>query len=576
MHASAPLSLRLEALDVWAFAQLESLVGWLRRGWIYRQSLRGPITDRLHVAVDDPSPKKLEDADNLFRRRFRFAGETLDVKDSASIFDAEMPSAGFAAAIHGFDWLASLDGAGGDAARLLALKLAAEWLKRNRHFTRPAWAPEVTARRFINLIAHGRFFLTNSDLLWRSKFFVSLRNQSRVLARTFASAPEGLPRIETAIGLALAGIALNDEKSIAAGMTRLDAEMNRQFFPDGGHIGRSPETLARAFQLLAMLAQGLEAGGRVVPDSLRGCMDRIVVALKFFRLGDGGLTVFNGGTESDPKLIASLLVRTDIQSRPFGHAPHSGYHRMAGGKTTVILDAGNIPPGPFSTEAHAGCLAFEMSAGNQRMIVNCGAARTGQEHDEAWEAALRATAAHSTLTLADTSSAFVLPAGFTRNELGARLIDGPQHVETTRAETAEGILATGQHDGYVPNFGIVHERRLAMSPKGLTLTGLDRLSPVANHKGRGRKKRNACNFTIRFHIHPDVRLSLAQGGGSVILKLPSGEGWRFRCGGGVLSIEESVYLGGGSVRRTEQLVITGQVKDEDVECAWLFELMGGV
>ena len=42
------------------------------------------------------------------------------------------------------------------------------------------------------------------------------------------------------------------------------------------------------------------------------------------------------------------------------------------------------------------------SRAQDRIVVNCGAA--GLPH-QAWNAALRATAAHSTVTLADTSSA---------------------------------------------------------------------------------------------------------------------------------------------------------------------------
>ena len=60
---------------------------------------------------------------------------------------------------------------------------------------------------------------------------------------------------------------------------------------------------------------------------------------------------------------------------------------------------------------------------------------------------------------------------------------------------------------------------------------------------------------MRFHIHPDVRVSRLEGGG-ILLKLPGGEGWRFRAGGGELGVEESIYLGGEVVRRAEQLVIT--------------------
>ena len=36
-------------------------------------------------------------------------------------------------------------------------------------------------------------------------------------------------------------------------------------------------------------------------------------------------------------------------------------------------------------------------------------------------------------------------------------------------------------------------------------------------------------FAARFHIHPDIRVSRLEGGG-ILLKLPNGEGWRFRSG----------------------------------------------
>jgi len=39
-------------------------------------------------------------------------------------------------------------------------------------------------------------------------------------------------------------------------------------------------------------------------------------------------------------------------------------------------------------------------------------------------------------------------------------------------------------------------------------------------------------------------------------------------------LEESVYLGGELVRRTDQIVLAGTVKDQPVEIAWVFEQIG--
>ena len=119
----------------------------------------------------------------------------------------------------------------------------------------------------------------------------------------------------------------------------------------------------------------------------------------------------------------------------------------------------------------------------------------------------------------------------------------------------------------MPEFGVVLERSLTLSPRGTRLTGRDCLL-----RQPSRRKRAAVPFAIRFHIHPDVRVSPSLSG-DILLKLPNGEGWRFRHSGSV-SIEESVYAGHNGVRRAEQLVLTGQVANEPVDSAWVFEQIG--
>jgi uncharacterized heparinase superfamily protein len=65
-------------------------------------------------------------------------------------------------------------------------------------------------------------------------------------------------------------------------------------------------------------------------------------------------------------------------------------------------------------------------------------------------------------------------------------------------------------------------------------------------------------------------VSASQGGGA-LLKLASGEGWCFQASGGELTIDKSVYLANETMRRGEQLVIGGVIRNEPVEIAWLFE-----
>ena len=324
--------------------------------------------------------------------------------------------------------------------------------------------------------------------------------------------------------------------------------------------------------MLTAVQKACENAGRGTQGTIRSALDRMAPMLHFFRMGDGTLPLFNGGNEGEAAVMNTLLLTEESDTRPLGHAPDSGYQRLAGGRTLVLLDAGCAPPGALATEAHAGCLSFEMASGTYRVIVNCGTAVGG---DESWYIALRGTAAHSTLVIDDTSQALVLSGGMFARLLGPRLIGGPSTVETKRTQGQHGLTIEATQDGYVSRFGMLHQRRMTLAPRGTALTGTDRIIPVESkvwaRLGAGRRFEEGVPYTLRFHIHPDVRPSLAQGRASVILKLPNGEGWRFRCGGGELSIEESIYFGSGFPRRTEQLVINGRIGSEPVEVAWVFE-----
>jgi uncharacterized heparinase superfamily protein len=535
-------------------------VGW-RRSWFCRRGLKGQLADHLAFHPHDALPRRLEEADALLRGRFRFHGQILEVPAGQSVFDLDPPSEVWAGALNSFEWLPPLALAGGEAARILATNLIAQWIKRNARYSEPNWSPQLLARRLIHLFSHGRLAIQNSEMTWRSRLFVSLREQSKMLERVFGEAPEGLPRLEAAAALALSAVCLDDSpRRLELGLKRLEEEIQRQILPDGGHCDRSPESLLNAYRYLTMVHDGLAAVNAEPPHALRNARDRIAPMLRFFRHGDGGLALFQGGSECDPRMIAGLLARDEVRGQPFHHARHSGYQRLAAGRTIVQIDCGAAPPGGFALSSHAGFLAFELSSGPGRLVVNCGA---GGEDHAGWDAALRATAAHSTLTLADTSSAAILPPGLARDLLGPRLTGGPAQPQSKRSETAQGWTVEASHDAYVPPYGFVHERQITLSPQGLMVTGADRL--VAARSGTAKLP-----FAVRFHMHPDVRVSRLEGGG-ILLKLPGGEGWRFRAGGGEISVEESIYLGSGVVRRTEQLVISSVIREPPAEIAWVFE-----
>ena len=84
----------------------------------------------------------------------------------------------------------------------------------------------------------------------------------------------------------------------------------------------------------------------------------------------------------------------------------------------------------------------------------------------------------------------------------------------------------------------------------------------------------ALDAVARFHLHPSVSASL-QASGSVLLRTPNGEGWRFQAAGGEIGLSESVYWGRrDDTRRTEQIELRTRLPEGGGVLKWTFKRVG--
>ena len=113
---------------------------------------------------------------------------------------------------------------------------------------------------------------------------------------------------------------------------------------------------------------------------------------------------------------------------------------------------------------------------------------------------------------------------------------------------------------------LVHQRRLSLGNDGKEVRGEDRLTP------RGRKKiRESAAYAVRFHLAPGVEATVTADGMGAILRSKGAPPWNFRCRGGNLALEESLWIDGrGRPQRTSQLVIVGEVSALGGEIGWQF------
>jgi uncharacterized heparinase superfamily protein len=89
---------------------------------------------------------------------------------------------------------------------------------------------------------------------------------------------------------------------------------------------------------------------------------------------------------------------------------------------------------------------------------------------------------------------------------------------------------------------------------------------------KGRKKiRGSATYAARFHLAPGVEATTTADGMGAILRSRGAPPWNFRCRGGMLTTEESVWIdGSGQLNRTMQLAILGEVSALGGEIGWQF------
>ncbi len=527
----------------------------------YGLALDGPLPVRPAIAVEMFESRDLSLAQGVLLGRFRLAHGVVDARARAP-FDAKLEPA-LRDDLHRFGWLGPVIADGGRTGLTVARALVEDWLDRYDAVDPQVWRPDVLGPRAAAWTANARALIEGWDLVARSRFLRGCARQTRHLARTVRHAPAGPARVAAAASLAILGLAWPeagiDADAAFEGLRRAAAEA---MLPDGAAATRNGQDQLDLVVWLDRAAAAAGEAGRAIPATLEAARARARAMLPAFLHDDGRFALFQGATEGDEAAIAAALARGGDEARTPFFAPALGLARLAAGESVAFLDAGGPAQGGFAAAAHAGPLALEFGHAGRRIVVNCGAAPArGPE----WAQAARRTAAHSTLTVEEADAG-----AFLEGEAARRL--GPRHYGgrvqgSARAEDG-AFWAEGTSDLYARTFGVAHRRRIWLDSDGAELRGEDRLTrPERRQTADG-----PLAYQIRFHLHPDQKASMAQGGDSVLIVGPGGDGWRLKAGigatGARLGLEGSIYMGEETARRTEAAVIRAVMVGTETVMRW--------
>jgi len=495
----------------------------------------------------------------LVRGGASVALDTLDFSDPAL-------TPAFSDYLQSFEWLRDLAAAATrERGAKLAEKIVQKWLDAfTEQYSERAWRADLWGRRILFWAAYAPYILSSRDLIYRSAVLHSLARGARHLDKAADKAPPGLARLTAWSGVIAAALVVQGGPArLSKGEAGLIRALDASLHDDGGLMSRAPTDQLALVELLSQLRAVYLAAQRDMPEPLAEAHAGAVGALLAVTLGDEALSSWQGGNMSSRRRVAAALEGSGVRARPLRQARGWGYQRLESKDTILVFDAAPPPPSRALSGGCASTLAFELSDGAGRLVVNCGGAGASAGALPAeLVRALRTTAAFSTLTLGDRNSTAIHEDG----TLGR----GVSQVELARDETGGIGQVEASHDGYVRRYGLVHQRQLTLSADGRELRGQDALV----RQGRRRRTETA-PFAVRFHLAPGVDAATTADGQGALLRMRGAAVWQFRCRGGTLSIEDSLWVDGeAKLHESLQLVIAGESPPDGTTIAWILRRAG--
>jgi uncharacterized heparinase superfamily protein len=338
------------------------------------------------------------------------------------------------------------------------VELLDRWTAANPFASRPGWESYPASLRIVNALELLR---SGEDASLASRT-APLALQAWWLDANLETDLGGNHLFKNALALAWAGRCLRGESATrwrTRGDTVLTRELAAQVLADGFHIERSPgyhavlvDDLIRFERLLRATGEDHDDFGRRMIEARR----RTAAALASVVHGDGEIPLFNDSAFDQAPPTSWILDRAaelDGGTRPAADprgAPSAGFHRLAGVRSVVLFDAGEIGCADQPGHAHADTLTYELSIGATRVVVDAGVFDYSPTVERAYA---RGTRSHNTLELDGIDQSEMW--GVFRVGRRARPFD-------VRREDREGRAAIeASHDGYRHLVGgPVHRRRM--------------------------------------------------------------------------------------------------------------------
>ena len=451
--------------------------------------------------------------------------------------------------LNNFFWLFSIDL---KSSKKICISIINKWIESNHKYNDNLWEIDTLSKRIISWITNSQLTYDEGDKIYKEKFNRMIFKQINHLINEIKRSDNYHDKLIGCSAIILTGISYNDEKYLDFGLELLKKIITSCFDTEYFPKSRNIRQLVFYLKYFILLREFLKESSNEIP----GYLDEII-----FHLGKGYNFVwgsikqsllFNGNHNSN---LEDFDVYLDYQKYSFKSEKRDlgGYGILKNKNVILGMDIGTAPESKFSENYQSGPLSFEAIYKGRKIICNSGYYQNIKKN---LNLISRSTAAHSTLILNNNSIV-----SFKKN-FRNKILNKFNFNNLNKNIVCEKNywLIKCSHDGYLKNYGTIHERSLEFFPEKNKFVGTDKLIKNKNFI--------PTNFDIRFHLMPTTKVTKTQDKNIILIELEN-SAWRFYSVNGSIDVETGLYFGNkNDYLENQNIFISGLTEKDDQVIKW--------
>ena len=507
---------------------------------IYNRKIAPSIASSLEYY---PSPNLLDSLIKYNKKKINIENYSLNkIWDNKELKEKDYKN------LNSFFWLFSLDLR---SSKKDTQNVILQWIDKNQKYSSKSWEIDIIAKRIIAWISNSRLTYEDGNVDYKNKFNAIIKKQINHLINELEGSKWADDKMIGCAAIILTSLSFK-EQYLKTGLDLLKKLTKFSFDIDGFPKSRNIGQLCFYLKYFILIREWFKESQNEIPDFINENIYYLGQAYAFCWQNNKVDLLFNGSHETNnldfDHYLKKLGYSFKSQNNELG-----GYTVLNDKKTSLIMDVGSSPDKKFSSNYQAGALSFEIITNGKKLICNSG---YFQDYNHQLNELSKSSAVHSTLILDDSSSCKF---NKTKNE-SSKVCQGLKILKKNIVFEKNYWKINAAHDGYLKQYGVIHEREIEFYPEQIKFVGHDKLISKFDIKN--------LKFEIRFHLEPNIKVMKTQDNKSVLIDL-NGEGWRFSSANNNMNIDNGLYFGRkNSFVDNQNIFISGMTIDENQTIKW--------